>query len=616
MAHFFIPSITATKGHAPSLLDRIHHLPWFISKHIYSFAGPLSQYLLGHLEHPITESTLRLIMVDCFQQSNIPKTQFLLSQYPAYTLIWESLFIQSEQVVQALLSAKRVVDSVRTIHHLLQADFWAFELFEDLVKVMDVHTEAIAQQLFNHVIQNILQPLPKCREDALLYIACSLGRLDIVTTRVGVTRSLQRECRSAIKYNHAKMVRLIIDNGKDVTAQMAFDSAVANGNINLAVTLCRSYPKLEVKHKALLRAFIGGHIDTVWRIVRCETLLSGQGFRSLRRLADAFGHTDLLKYIIANNIGGDRVIDETEFDVTACSFKTAVRMLGGVSGFDDKVLQRAAENGHASFVEELLNCWTDLPLMTADSCLRALERAVERCHYPVVRLLVECGLGITQEVIDTALVTAARYGRLPVFSYLYHLVDGYDARTRGIGEACRCRQVSLIEYAIAHEPFPALILIRSLIIRHYLVVPTMVSHGVVVTPHEISEAIAFACSYQQSADEHDRFGCVCLRETIERVCSIGPVEVVEFVLKHCGNQVTNFALRKVLDRCQKRSMSLSEGFIDLFPLRDWDRIQSDPILQSSPLVYVDEVCIGLPLPRFLMSVPQCSGRSGRYTTSL
>ncbi|KAH6568472.1 hypothetical protein BASA50_009394 [Batrachochytrium salamandrivorans] len=433
------------------LINSIDSLPWFIVKQIYQYAGPLTRYLHNQLPQPITESALRLIMVDCFKQNNATKTMLILAHYPKYIPIWESLFIFTSSIESVLELSGRVNTPIWTAKCLQQGQDGALNQFEKLIAQMDAETEFLAKEAFDMVVQSLSQSYSQYFESYILSMACSLGRLDVAKELVGGAPHLREHCLRAIKSNQSNIVELLIDSGKDVTAQLAFNAAVSYGRTELVDILRHKYSNLQIRPEDITCTMLYGHINVVWLLAQDTKLSKFKGFRSLRRLADALGHQDLRDFAKTHNIGSDEVIDRMSFDMVPCSFDTAAKLLGGISGFNSRHMLSAAQVGQVDFIAHLLECWGELPLIRSDTCKLALETASQYCHYAVVKLLVERGLGICQNDIDNALISAARNGHLSIFSYLYHITADHVVHAEAIREAVACHHVDLVEYFMLHE---------------------------------------------------------------------------------------------------------------------------------------------------------------------
>ncbi|KAJ1330567.1 hypothetical protein BSLG_009329 [Batrachochytrium salamandrivorans] len=314
-------------------------------------------------------------MVECFDTNNIPVAKILLTHYPAYKPVWESLFIALPEMLALLHESGRVdgTQAYKISSDLLQLDCNALGQFQKMIWNMNTETEAIAQMLFDRLAPSLHLPF------------------NISTDR-------------------AVFLSLAVWVGRRAAAQASFNAAVVYGHADLARVLCKQHSGLVIHSKDILSALAGRRIDTVWMLVRDGSNRKCKGFQSLRRMADTLGYLELLDYANTHDIGDNIVMKITTIDVFSIDIDSAVNLAGGISAFNDTIFQKSARAGYADYIERFLDNWGDLKSMPEGACKSALSSAIFNGHSNVVKLLVERGIGISQSDVESAAAHLALHG--------------------------------------------------------------------------------------------------------------------------------------------------------------------------------------------------------------
>ncbi|KAH9276142.1 hypothetical protein BASA83_001416 [Batrachochytrium salamandrivorans] len=372
-----------------SLIASVNRLPWFVVNQVYSYVGKLTLYLHNRLDQPLSQSTLRLIMVECFDTNNIPVAKILLTHYPAYKPVWESLFIALPEMLALLHESGRVdgTQAYKISSDLLQLDCNALGQFQKMIWNMNTETEAIAQMLFDRLAPSLHLPFNISTDRAVFFHRLQSG-----------------------SYNHSDVVVFLISIGRRAAAQASFNAAVVYGHADLARVLCKQHSGLVIHSKDILSALAGRRIDTVWMLVRDGSNRKCKGFQSLRRMADTLGYLELLDYANTHDIGDNIVMKITTIDVFSIDIDSAVNLAGGISAFNDTIFQKSARAGYADYIERFLDNWGDLKSMPEGACKSALSSAIFNGHSNVVKLLVERGIGISQSDVESAAAHLALHG--------------------------------------------------------------------------------------------------------------------------------------------------------------------------------------------------------------
>ncbi|KAH6587627.1 hypothetical protein BASA50_011230 [Batrachochytrium salamandrivorans] len=429
-------------------MDSIEELPWMISRRIYEHAGILTKYLHNQLEQPIRENTLRMIMIDCFQQDNLPKAELMVSLYPKYNPYWETLFVISDEMISFIgeTCCKDKTIPALKISSPYDPDGRGFGDLCMMVEYGDDETFPLAQRLFESTLHLMPNPFPKSDFLDPISLACYFGRIDIVKTFIDGEESLSDYITVAIKHNHVDIVELLLDAENEQGPQSYFDYAVGLGRTAIADRIYHKYPDILLYPESVATAMANGHMEVVWYLVREPTLCKSQGLSTLRRLAAAFDHQDLLDYANLHDIGGDDVVEGVSLDIITKNFDIALKLLGGVGEIEDDVVETAAYHGHVDFIGHILDHRDQIPLLRDDLFDDALGIAAGCGHYGIVRLLIERGIGVTQSGISKALISSASRGHLAIYSYLYFQVESLDDRAEAAAEATRNDYVYLVEY--------------------------------------------------------------------------------------------------------------------------------------------------------------------------
>ncbi|KAH6584378.1 hypothetical protein BASA60_001009 [Batrachochytrium salamandrivorans] len=354
-----------------------------------------------------------MIMIDCFQQDNLPKAELMVSLYPKYNPYWETLFVISDEMISFIgeTCCKDKTIPALKISSPYDSDGRGFG---DLCMMVD--------------------------------LACYFGRIDIVKTFIDAEESLSDYITVAIKHNHVDIVELLLGAENEQGPQSYFDYAVGLGRTAIADRIYHKYPDILLYPESVATAMANGHMEVVWYLVREPTLCKSQGLSTLRRLAAAFDHQDLLDYANLHDIGGDDVVEGVSLDIITKNFDIALKLLGGVGEVEDDVVETAAYHGHVDFIGHILDHRDQIPLLRDDLFDDALGIAAGCGHYGIVRLLIERGIGVTQSGISKALISSASRGHLAIYSYLYFQVESLDDRAEAAAEATRNDYVYLVEY--------------------------------------------------------------------------------------------------------------------------------------------------------------------------
>ncbi|KAJ1336833.1 hypothetical protein BSLG_006936 [Batrachochytrium salamandrivorans] len=263
------------------------------------------------------------------------------------------------------------------------------------------------------------------------HLACYFGRIDIVKTFIDGEESLSDYITVAIKHNHVDIVELLLDAENEQGPQSYFDYAVGLGRTAIADRIYHKYPDILLYPESVATAMANGHMEVVWYLVREPTLCKSQGLSTLRRLAAAFDHQDLLDYANLHDIGGDDVVEGISLDIITKNFDIALKLLGGVGEIEDDVVETAAYHGHVDFIGHILDHRDQIPLLRDDL---------------LTMLLVSLLDVATTSGISKALISSASRGHLAIYSYLYFQVESLDDRAEAAAEATRNDYVYLVEY--------------------------------------------------------------------------------------------------------------------------------------------------------------------------
>ncbi|KAH6588471.1 hypothetical protein BASA61_005926 [Batrachochytrium salamandrivorans] len=310
-----------------------------------------------------------MIMIDCFQQDNLPKAALMVSLYPKYNPYWETLLVISDEMISFIgeTCCKDKTIPALKISSPYDPDGRGFGDLCMMVEYGDDETFPLAQRLFENIVE------------------------------------------------------LLLDAENEQGPQSYFDYAVGLGRTAIADRIYHKYPDILLYPESVATAMANGHMEVVWYLVREPTLCKSQGLSTLRRLAAAFDHQDLLDYANLHDIGDDDVVE-------------------------DDVVETAAYHGHVDFIGHILDHRDQIPLLRDDLFDDALGIAAGCGHYSIVRLLIERGIGVTQSGISKALISSASRGHLAIYSYLYFQVESLDGRAEAAAEATRNDYVYLVEY--------------------------------------------------------------------------------------------------------------------------------------------------------------------------
>ncbi|KAH6570357.1 hypothetical protein BASA62_004384 [Batrachochytrium salamandrivorans] len=335
-----------------------------------------------------------MIMIDCFQQDNLPKAELMVSLYPKYNPYWETLFVISDEMISFIgeTCCKDKTIPALKISSPYDSDGRGFGDLCMMVEYGDDETFPLAQRLFENIVE------------------------------------------------------LLLDAENEQGPQSYFDYAVGLGRTAIADRIYHKYPDILLYPESVATAMANGHMEVVWYLVREPTLCKSQGLSTLRRLAAAFDHQDLLDYANLHDIGGDDVVEGVSLDIITKNFDIALKLLGGVGEIEDDVVETAAYHGHVDFIGHILDHRDQIPLLRDDLFDDALGIAAGCGHYGIVRLLIERGIGVTQSGISKALISSASRGHLAIYSYLYFQVESLDDRAEAAAEATRNDYVYLVEY--------------------------------------------------------------------------------------------------------------------------------------------------------------------------
>ncbi|XP_071090384.1 uncharacterized protein [Haliotis cracherodii] len=269
-----------------------------------------------------------------------------------------------------------------------------------------------------------------------LWRACEGGHVEIVKLLVenglDVSQSdyYDTALLSACKGGHVEIVKLLVENGLDVSqsdyGDRALESACEGGHVEIVELLLENGLDVSLSDDydtALEIACEGGHVEIVKLLVENGLDVSHYGYTALLSACKG-GHVEIVKLLVENGL-----------DVSQ-------------SDYGDRALESACEGGHVEIVELLLENGLDVSL--SDDYDTALEIACEGGHVEIVKLLVENGLDVSlSDYYDTALEIACKGGHVEIVKLLVE--NGLDVSHYGytaLWGACEGGHVEIVKLLV------------------------------------------------------------------------------------------------------------------------------------------------------------------------
>ncbi|XP_046358515.2 uncharacterized protein LOC124136592 isoform X2 [Haliotis rufescens] len=236
---------------------------------------------------------------------------------------------------------------------------------------------------------------------------------------------------SACKGGHVEIVKLLVENGLDVSQSdydnTALESACEGGDVEIVKLLLENGLDVSPSYyggRALCSACKGGHVEIVKLLLENgqDVSHSYYGNRALESACEG-GHVEIVKLLLENGL------DVSQYD--CCG----------------RALEIACEGGHVEIVKLLVE--NGLDVSQYDCCGRALEIACEGGHVEIVKLLVENGLDVSQyDYGDTALEIACEGGHVKIVKLLVE--NGLDVSQPDYGDtaleiACEGGHVEIVK---------------------------------------------------------------------------------------------------------------------------------------------------------------------------
>ncbi|KAJ8329231.1 hypothetical protein QVD99_008685 [Batrachochytrium dendrobatidis] len=453
------------------LLDRIALLPWFIHNQIFAYAGAYTQYIHNRLQQPLSLPVLRLIFAGCFAYNDPLKATALLKQFPNFSLEWESLCIQSHSVrnvvrlltntpwspLSTLLDLDRLnpdssIAFLNTLHSLVR------KLSTNAMDALTYdETNVVARRIFNIACKLLDYNSSSTRIRELLFeCACALGCLELSVTPSFDITTLCSGCMLAATNGHYNIIKHLLLNAHDhhdSLASAALNGAIQGGNSSLVSLFRRIYPNVMPSDSSIQLALQRNHDSIIWQLLseNNTALHLSPGFINLKQHAAACGNLELMTYADQHNLCDDDSIDEIDGPEPAARnghYHTAVLLFKGNIRAARRAFHVAATNGHAQFIDQMLHDQqTSDPIVT---CQDLLVSTFFPDHYPVVKVIIEKGIGVDHFYIQNALVQAATRGHLDIFAYLLPRVKDFGTLITAAHQASCNRHSCIIDYIVTH----------------------------------------------------------------------------------------------------------------------------------------------------------------------
>jgi ankyrin repeat protein len=223
-------------------------------------------------------------------------------------------------------------------------------------------------------------------------MASNNGHLEVVKVLIengaDVTAIDNLSIIMASKYDHLEVVRLLIENGADVTARD-----------NLAIRIASGYGRLEV-----VKLLIENGAD-----VRAED-------NDAIKMASKNGSLEVVKLLIENGVDvraeDNDAIKTASYNGHSEVVKVLIENGADVTVKDNYAIRMASKNGHSEVVKVLIgNDYTGVKVNLA------IRLASEYGHLEIVKLLIENGVDASAED-NYAIIMASKNGRLEIVKLL------------------------------------------------------------------------------------------------------------------------------------------------------------------------------------------------------
>ena len=273
---------------------------------------------------------------------------------------------------------------------------------------------------YNAIINPTIELINKHNID--IESASEDGHLEVVKvlTENGrdVTVSDNYAIRMASNNGHLEVVKVLIENGADVTAidNLSIRMASENGHLEVVKVLIENGADVTAnRNHAIIMASKYDHLEVVRLLIENGADVTARDNLAIR-IASGYGRLEVVKLLIEN--GADVRAEDNDAIKTASynGHSEVVKVLiengADVTVKDNYAIKMASKNGHSEVVKVLIgNDYTGVKVNLA------IRLASEYGHLEIVKLLIENGVDASAED-NYAIIMASKNGRLEIVKLL------------------------------------------------------------------------------------------------------------------------------------------------------------------------------------------------------
>eukprot|EP00842_Homolaphlyctis_polyrhiza_P006354 jgi/Hompol1/671/HPOL_000983-RA len=355
----------------------------------------LQQYQTHRLPLPLSALDLRRVLAESFRVGSSTVAASLPRAIGPLT--WEPLFIATPSMrsLASLFSVTEPLHFATALQTKAQPSANLLVHFVSLVHSLPDTPDltSVAADLLIHIDRLLKRPCATPLAEDLLACAAGLGRIDVIRSILPFVDTIPKQAFDLAARNSQLAAIKFISTAEGKKYRPSLDGAVASGNMAAVTFICQHFAKspsspiLPPTHEAVTLALKTNHLDAVKWMLQDRSIWQSLAFLGFQENCVRYGHLDLLKFALRNDIGSVRRNAEGD------------------------LLDVAVESGQLEIAEWL---W---PISLVQRCRNyAIDKAARRGH---LAMLKWAHAKQAMTCTHTTMVDAATRGQLEIFIWLW-----------------------------------------------------------------------------------------------------------------------------------------------------------------------------------------------------